>query len=275
VNAQIIPLFLKLASESPKSNIESIILKISHQAKLSEKDVLRSLVYNLGTEELLNKRIKSSNLDTNQKKNIAVKQIISDFYSLAVKFGGEYRIKIELSSGWRELLSFLMSINYDDYFDLYNLLSNTEIEISKGTILEQFSLDESLSIISSYTDIDYEVIHKKWYDITRELMKNGKPFSAQLAKSAEILLENNKIISAIHASKNISKTSLRLFLYIDPPWRVFDYPCYSIGWRMGSGEDYRYRWYDFIDSLDSNEKSIYFEKVIPPEDWKEWFYKNR
>ena len=267
MNAQIIPLFLKLTSESPESNIESIILKISHQAKLSEKDVLSGLVYNLGNEELLNK----SNLDTLKQKNIILKQIISDFYSLAIKFGGEYRIKIELSSGWHELLSYLMSINYDDYLDLYNLLSNTEIEISEGKILDQHSLDESLSIISSYTDIDYEIIHKKWLDVTRELIKKGESFSAQLAKSAEILLENNKIISAINASKTISKSSLRLFLYIDPPWRKFDYPCYSIGWRMGPGEDYRYRWYDFIDSLNSHEKKIYFEKIIPPDEWKEWF----
>jgi hypothetical protein len=38
-----------------------------------------------------------------------------------------------------------------------------------------------------------------------------------------------------------------------PPWEEFPtYERYTIGWRMGTGEDYRYNWYKFIEKLSND-----------------------
>ncbi|QLC20762.1 hypothetical protein HFP51_00320 [Parasphingopyxis sp. CP4] len=60
-----------------------------------------------------------------------------------------------------------------------------------------------------------------------------------------------------------------------PPWIVFpDYERQSMGWRMGSGEDY---WHDFSDwfrALDDQARAQYIAANPEPTGW-EGFYGSR
>lgn len=51
-----------------------------------------------------------------------------------------------------------------------------------------------------------------------------------------------------------------------PPWAEFPtYEHYTIGWRMGAGEDYIHKWYEFIESLPIDyELRLEYLKRHPP-----------
>jgi hypothetical protein len=55
--------------------------------------------------------------------------------------------------------------------------------------------------------------------------------------------------------------------YMVPLWAA--YPCYdsvTIGWRMGYGEDYKYRWHAWYRGLSDEKRSGYKERFPPPQD---------
>jgi len=56
-----------------------------------------------------------------------------------------------------------------------------------------------------------------------------------------------------------------------PPWEKFPtYEKYTIGWRMGTGESYRYEWWEYIESLpkDYNSRLKYLQYFRPaPINW--------
>jgi len=56
-----------------------------------------------------------------------------------------------------------------------------------------------------------------------------------------------------------------------PPWEQFPtYERYTIGWRMGNGEQYRYDWYDFLDTVpkDFDSRIVYLRAHRPaPLNW--------
>ena len=57
-----------------------------------------------------------------------------------------------------------------------------------------------------------------------------------------------------------------------PLWAA--YPTYcsvTIGWRMGCGEDYKYRWHAWYDSLSVDRKAQYKERYPAKDDW-DYFY---
>jgi hypothetical protein len=54
---------------------------------------------------------------------------------------------------------------------------------------------------------------------------------------------------------------------MEPPWKVFDYPQLSLGWRMGAGEDYRDEWYEWFRQLSREEQRSYIFRYPEPEDW--------
>ncbi len=59
-----------------------------------------------------------------------------------------------------------------------------------------------------------------------------------------------------------------------PLWQFQpDVPRYSIGWRMGRGEEYRFDWWSWFDSLDQSQKSEYISKYPEPEGWKGFYAK--
>ncbi len=57
-----------------------------------------------------------------------------------------------------------------------------------------------------------------------------------------------------------------------PPWLAYrKIERYSIGWRMGYGEDYRYRFNDWLDAL-SPEEQVQYRTLFPePVTWKGWW----
>ncbi|MBI9050794.1 MAG: hypothetical protein JEZ00_15345 [Anaerolineaceae bacterium] len=57
-----------------------------------------------------------------------------------------------------------------------------------------------------------------------------------------------------------------------PPWQRYpDIKRYSIGWRMGSGEDYIQAWYAWASQLDQVRLLAYFKKYTPiPFAWQDW-----
>ena len=57
-----------------------------------------------------------------------------------------------------------------------------------------------------------------------------------------------------------------------PPWLAFpDIERYSIGWRMGYGEDYIYRFGDWLDTLSPEERKEYRSLFPDPITWKGWW----
>lgn len=51
-----------------------------------------------------------------------------------------------------------------------------------------------------------------------------------------------------------------------PLWQVFpDYERTSLGWRMGSGERYRWGWHDWFDGLSEAGRAKYIERFPEPE----------
>ena len=61
---------------------------------------------------------------------------------------------------------------------------------------------------------------------------------------------------------------------MDPPWTVYpDIEIYSIGWRMGSGEDYMIAYQPWLRELPQAEKAAYIAKHPEPEAWT-GFYEN-
>lgn len=60
-----------------------------------------------------------------------------------------------------------------------------------------------------------------------------------------------------------------------PPWLVYpDMERYSIGWRMGYGEDYIYRFSSWLDALSAEESTEYQLLFQEPVTWKGWWQDN-
>lgn len=54
-----------------------------------------------------------------------------------------------------------------------------------------------------------------------------------------------------------------------PPWLAHrEIERYSIGWRMGYGEDYIYRFGDWMDTLSPDERTEYRTLFPEPVTWK-------
>jgi len=59
-----------------------------------------------------------------------------------------------------------------------------------------------------------------------------------------------------------------------PPWTAFpEYKRYSMGWRMGPGEDYWHAFHFWARSLESQEAQELISRFPEPENWK-GFYKS-
>lgn len=59
-----------------------------------------------------------------------------------------------------------------------------------------------------------------------------------------------------------------------PPWHKFpEIPRYSIGWRMGYGEDYLWTWRTWWERQDATACQAYVEtwKPTAPAEWSDWF----
>ncbi len=57
-----------------------------------------------------------------------------------------------------------------------------------------------------------------------------------------------------------------------PPWLAHrEIERYSIGWRMGYGEDYIYRFGDWLDTLSPDERTEYRTLFPEPVTWKGWW----
>lgn len=57
-----------------------------------------------------------------------------------------------------------------------------------------------------------------------------------------------------------------------PLWLAFPWiERYSIGWRMGYGEDYKYKLWDWMDTLSGEERKEYRDLFPEPATWKGWW----
>ena len=57
-----------------------------------------------------------------------------------------------------------------------------------------------------------------------------------------------------------------------PPWLAHrEIERYSIGWRMGYGEDYMYRFIKWLDTLSAEEQAEYHTLFPEPVTWKGWW----
>lgn len=60
--------------------------------------------------------------------------------------------------------------------------------------------------------------------------------------------------------------------WMPPPWLAYpEIERYSIGWRMGYGEDYMWRFSDWLDSLSPEEQKEYQDLFPEPVTWKGWW----
>jgi N-glycosidase YbiA len=56
-----------------------------------------------------------------------------------------------------------------------------------------------------------------------------------------------------------------------PPWEKYpDIPLWSIGWRMGYGEDYMIEWTVWFHGLSAKGRTTYFHSLSIPEEWADW-----
>ena len=61
---------------------------------------------------------------------------------------------------------------------------------------------------------------------------------------------------------------------MDPPWVAFpEYPRYSMGWRMGGGEDYWHEYSDWLPTLNITELKNYMTTYPEPGDWDGFYEK--
>lgn len=57
-----------------------------------------------------------------------------------------------------------------------------------------------------------------------------------------------------------------------PPWVEFpDYDRYSMGWRMGGGEDHIFKLYVYFKKIDSEQLDKYKERYPEPKGWIGWY----
>lgn len=57
-----------------------------------------------------------------------------------------------------------------------------------------------------------------------------------------------------------------------PPWKVFpEYERYSMGWRMGPGEDYWHAFHEWVLSLDKPEVEEFVLANPEPESWRGFY----
>ena len=57
-----------------------------------------------------------------------------------------------------------------------------------------------------------------------------------------------------------------------PPWLACpEIERYSIGWRMGYGEEYIYRFFSWLEELSSEERVEYQALFPEPAAWKGWW----
>ena len=57
-----------------------------------------------------------------------------------------------------------------------------------------------------------------------------------------------------------------------PPWLACpEIERYSIGWRMGYGEEYIYRFFSWLEELSSEERMEYQALFPEPAAWKGWW----
>ena len=57
-----------------------------------------------------------------------------------------------------------------------------------------------------------------------------------------------------------------------PLWLAYpEIERYSIGWRMGYGEDYKYKFFDWFETLSQEEKAQYRTLFPEPVTWKGWW----
>jgi len=60
-----------------------------------------------------------------------------------------------------------------------------------------------------------------------------------------------------------------------PPWAAHpdyaEYSMYSMGWRMGSGEDYMCDFRQWFDALSEDVKQHYIETHSEPDGWDNWW----
>lgn len=60
--------------------------------------------------------------------------------------------------------------------------------------------------------------------------------------------------------------------YMPPPWLAYpEYERYSLGWRMGSGEDYLDRFAAWFEALGEKEREIYRARFPEPFTWAGWW----
>ncbi len=58
----------------------------------------------------------------------------------------------------------------------------------------------------------------------------------------------------------------------EPPWIAFpDYDRYSMGWRMGGGEDHIFKLYVYFKNINDKQKEEYRLKYHEPQDWVGWY----
>jgi hypothetical protein len=106
---------------------------------------------------------------------------------------------------------------------------------------------------------------KSGMELLSDFIRSGKhrtePIPAEIREKVQVWLDDARAVSRATYQEPML-----------PPWLYRpDIPAYSIGWRMGPGEDY---WIDFRSwfvALSQADRSAYVETHQEPPDW-EGFY---
>ncbi len=262
--------FIRLLNLSNKSTMDTTIEKMRSREVLNAAELVKELAFNIGTTSLFKEFIEQQQLTDLSLTEKSMTGIIDSLYSVAIRAGGSYRVKCRACSGWHEILTYLVSMGYDDLHDLVDLLDSTSITGKDGNRLPCYSLKDAMNLVSSYTGNEYEIVSQRWVEGAGKDIKTFGPGNPQMAKAAYTLIDDGVIKKAEYGAVRQIGVTPKYFC-LEPPWRWADIPFGSIGWRMGGGEDYLEDWFDFWDEIDQKRAVTYARLVEPPESWREWF----
>ena len=229
MGSSILALFIQLLIQHPQNETVYFIDRISIEQQIPKHETLKQIIYSFGNKVYLDEEIRKAD----KKSKIDTERIVRDLFLLAMKDGGEYSIILKLNNRWNDLLIYLRSINYSNFYELVQMLSD-EIMLNNNEKLTRYSLEDSIHIISSYWEKDSSVVNKQWLEgVQIHLGKNG-PGNPKPSLASKKLVEDRKIKSADAAKRLVYDSVMNIYFYLDPPWKKYDIPFGSIGWRMGS-----------------------------------------
>lgn len=126
---------------------------------------------------------------------------------------------------------------------------------------------ETAKEVVSALGMRYQLILADWNWLKIVELENSEEVINYMEQRLKRGLEINEIFHSENKEKEEKPEREKEIMF--PLWLKFRWISrYSIGWRMGGGEDYKYQWGDWMDSLTEEEQTEYIKQFPEPSSWK-------